>query len=202
MAAYFQRLRKNLFGDGQALHIAGAFVDSADFGVTVELFGGTFLGEADAAEDFDGLAGDVFGDQRGMQLCHGGLLDEGQAGVAEAGGVIDHEPGRFDVHGHFGELELDALELGDGLAELAALAGVGDGVLQGAMSETNELGADGDAAAVEGFNGYFVAFAGFAEDVRGGDAAVVEDDFTGGRTANAELVFFAADGEAGSGAFD
>lgn len=198
----FLRLRQNFFGNRNALHIAGAFVDSADFGVAVEFFDGALLGEADAAEDFNGLAGDVFGDQGGVELGHGGFLDVGELGVAEAGGVVDHEPGRFDLHGHFGELELDSLELGDGFAELAALAGVADGVLEGAVGEADELGADGDAAGIKGFDGYLIALTGLAEDIFRRDAAVIEQDFAGGGAADAEFVLFAADGEAGGVAFD
>lgn len=198
----FLRLRQNFFGNRNTLHIAGAFVDSADFGVAVEFFDGALLGEADAAEDFDGLAGDIFGDQGGVELGHSGLLNVGEIGVSEAGGVVDHEPGRFDLHGHFGELELDALELGDGFAELAALAGVADGVLERAVGEADELGADGDAAGVEGFDGHLIPFAGLAEDVLRRDAAVIEQHFAGGGAADTEFVFLAADGEAGGVAFN
>ena len=43
-----------VFGDGDELHVAGALVDLADFGVAIVLFGGVFAGEADAAEELEG----------------------------------------------------------------------------------------------------------------------------------------------------
>jgi hypothetical protein len=90
---------------------------------------------------------------------------------------------------------LHGLELGDGLAELAALLAVLGGVGPGAGGEAEELRGDADAAFVEGFDGDLVAFADLAKDVGGGDAAVVEEEFAGGGGADAELVFFLADGE-------
>ncbi len=70
------------------------------------------------------------------------------------------------------------------------------------MGEAGHLRADGDAAFVQSFDGDFVALADFAEHVGGGDAAIVEDQFTGGRGADAELVFLFADFEAGEFALD
>ena len=56
--------------------------------------------------------------------------------------------------------------------------------------------ADADASFVEGFDGDFVAFADFAEDVFFRDFAAVENQFGRRTGANAELVFFFADREA------
>ena len=58
-------------------------------------------------------------------------------------------PGQLDVHGHVGQLELDGLELADGLAELHALLGVLEGGVQAGLSDAHAHGPDGDAAAVE-----------------------------------------------------
>src|SRR5216683_2649068 len=46
---------KHLLGDGDSLHVAGAFIDPADFGVTIQLFDRIVLGKSDAAQYFDGL---------------------------------------------------------------------------------------------------------------------------------------------------
>ncbi len=97
---------------------------------------------------------------------------------------------------------MDGLELCDGFTELAALLGVFGGVAPGSGGEAEELGGDADAAFVEGLDGDLVAFADFAEDVGGGNAAVVEEELAGGGGADAELVFFLADGEAWRVALD
>jgi hypothetical protein len=106
------------------------------------------------------------------------------------------------VHRHFRELELNTLKFGDRFAELPALPGVGDGMLKGAVGKADKLSPNGDTAAVQRFNGYFVSFAQLAEDVGGVDAAVVQDDFAGRGTADSEFVLLPADGQAGSITFD
>ncbi len=58
------------------------------------------------------------------------------------------------------------------------------------------------AADVEDVEGDVMAFADLAEEVGGGDLAVGEDQRAGGAAADAELVLFLADGEAGGAAFD
>jgi hypothetical protein len=45
---------EKLFRDRELLHIAGAFVDSSDFGIAIELLDGVIFRETDAAEHFDG----------------------------------------------------------------------------------------------------------------------------------------------------
>ena len=108
-------------------------------------------------------------------------------------GVVDQQARGFDLGGHLREFELHALEVGDRLAELLALLGVGDGVIERALREAGHLRADGDAAFVQSLDRDLVALADFAEHVGGGDAAVVENQLASGRRANAELVFLLAD---------
>src|ERR1700722_12707002 len=50
-------LPQNSLRDGQPLHGAGAFIDSADFGIAVQLFDRVILSESHAAEDLDGSRG-------------------------------------------------------------------------------------------------------------------------------------------------
>ena len=57
------------------------------------------------------------------------------------------------MDGGFGDGELHALEGADGLAELLALVGVGNGFGEGTLGETEHLGGDADAAFVEDFDG-------------------------------------------------
>ncbi len=75
-------------------------------------------------------------------------------------------------------------------------------MVERAAGQADHLRADGDAAFVQSFDGDFIAFAEFAENVFAGDAAVVENQFAGGRGAEAELVFLLADLEAGEIALD
>ena len=91
------------------------------------------------------------------------------------------------------QFELDALKLGDRLAELLALLGVGDGVVERAAGQADHLRADPDAAFVQRLDGDLVALADLAEHVCLRHAAVVQDQLAGGRGAEAQLVLFLAD---------
>ena len=89
-----------------------------------------------------------------------------------------------------------------GLPNWRAFLGVFGGMAPGSGGEAEQLRGDADATFVEGLDGDLVALADFAEDVGGGDAAVVEEKFAGGRGADAELVFLLADRKAGRIALD
>ena len=68
--------------------------------------------------------------------------------------------------------------------------------------EADHLGANPDPSLVQRFDGYLVALAGLADEVRGGDPAVFENQFAGAAGADAELLFLPAHGEAVVAAFD
>src|SRR5208337_199359 len=107
------------------------------------------------------------------------------------GGVVEEGAGGFDFGVHVGEHELDGLEFGDGFAEGFAGAGEFDGFVEGALGEANGLRGDADASAIESGESDFQALAFFTETIGGGDFAIVENDFDGGRAALAHFVFVA-----------
>ena len=122
--------------------------------------------------------------------------------VLEDGGAQGEQARGVELGGHVGELPLDALKLGDGFAELAALFDVFQRGIEGAAADAEREGGDGDAAAVEDAHGVDEAFAFVAEQVFGGDLAVFEDQLAGVAGAEAELVFFFAGAEAGGALLD
>ena len=63
--------------------------------------------------------------------------------------------------------------------------------------QAKHLRANADAAFVQRLNRDLVALANFAQHVLLGHAAVFQDQLAGAGSANAQLVFFFADGEAG-----
>ena len=69
-------------------------------------------------------------------------------------------------------------------------------------ASTDAHGAGLEAADVQDVEGDDVALADFAEHVFDRHLAVVEDDGAGRRSANAHLVFFGANGEAGKSLFN
>ena len=116
--------------------------------------------------------------------------------------MVEECAGGFDFGMHVGEHKLDGLEFGDGFAERFAGLGEFDGFVECALREADGLRGDADASAIESGESDFEALAFFAEAIGGGDFAIVENDFDGGRAALAHFVFVATDAEAGEGGFD
>ena len=101
---------------------------------------------------------------------------------------------------HVSQLELGVLELGDAPAELDALLGVLDGLLDGSLGQTQGLGGNTDTAAVQGLHGDTEALALLAQQAVLGDNAVLHNQLTGGGALDAHLLLVLAHGEAGVGA--
>ena len=97
---------------------------------------------------------------------------------------------------HVGQLELDRLELVDRLAELPALAGVGDRVVGRALGDAHGLRGGAQAGALERAERHRQPLADLADHVLLGHSHVVEDRLPGGRGADAELVLELAHAEA------
>ena len=133
----------------------------------------------------------------GLILGHGGLLDERLAGLLEPRGVVDKQARALDLHGDVRNLMLHGLKVEDALAELAALARVGDGSLKAALGEADHLGADADAALVEYGDGVLVAVADRAEHLALVHAAIVEVEGARGAGSQAHLILALADGQTG-----
>jgi hypothetical protein len=72
----------------------------------------------------DSLVGAPRSGLGGEELGLRGVLDEGQAGVLEHGGLVDQQPRRVHLDAHGGDLLLDGVQRGDGLAEGLAILGV------------------------------------------------------------------------------
>src|SRR4051812_19054019 len=87
---------------------------------------------------------------------------------------------------------LHSLKLRDRFAELPSLLRVADRVIQSALRETDHLGADADPAFVQRLDGDLVSLADLAEHVRGGYAAVFEDELARAARTNPELVLLLA----------
>ena len=75
-------------------------------------------------------------------------------------------------------------------------------MIERALRQTDHLRADTDAPFVERLDRDLVALADFANHVRLGNLAIVENQLAGGRRANPELVFFLPDLKSGEFALD
>src|SRR6185436_7931453 len=114
----------------------------------------------------------------------------------------DEEPGGLDLHGCACELELHALERGDGVPELLSFLRIGRRVIERPLGKPEHLRTNANPAFIQRLDGDLVALADFAEDTVYRHCAVLEDQLTGAAGADAELVFLLANREAGRTAVD
>ncbi|MNT32801.1 hypothetical protein D3C72_1687000 [compost metagenome] len=105
---------------------------------------------------------------------------------------MHHLPRRDQFDGHVGQLELQCLEFGQRLAELAALAHVTASGIQRALRSTQRAGGDVDAAAIEPLHRQLEAATLLSQKVADRYADVFEGDAAGGLAVPAHLLFLAA----------
>ena len=117
------------------------------------------------------------------------------------GSGVDQELSSLHPGVHLGQLELGVLELGDTLTELDTLLGVLDGLLHGALAQTQSLRGDTDTTAVQRLHGDLEALALLAQHTILGDDAVLEDQVAGGAAADTHLLLVLTLSEAGVGLF-
>jgi len=144
-----------------------------------------------------GLGRDIHGGAGRHELGHGRVGGIARARHLGQSRLIHEQAGSFNRNRHVGQHPLQSLIGGDGLAELLAFLGVGDGRLQRGPGNADSLRGHADAAAVQNLHGDSETFAFLAQHVFRRNHAVFVDDFRGLRTADAHLVLFLAHGAAG-----
>ncbi len=137
-----------------------------------------------------GLGGEVLG----HGAVHGGV---GVVSVLHLCGHIDQLLGGGQLGGHIRQHEGDGLVLADGLAELDALLGVFDGLVQAALGQTDGLGGHAQTAAVQRLHGVDEAHVLFAQHIALVDADVLQHHVGGGVAHQAHLGLVFAAGDAG-----
>src|SRR4029079_3522310 len=90
----------------------------------------------------------------------------------------------------------------DRFAELSALPGVSERRVERALRDSYHLRADADSPLIERFDRDLVALARFAENVRGGHPALVQQQLARAARSNTELVFLLPNRETGEARFD
>lgn len=108
-------------GNGLQLDVAGSLVDGSDLAVAEHLLGNALADEAHTTHPLNCRACHAAGNLGGVELGHGGVLDEVLAGLLLAGGVVDKSPRGGDLGVGLRNLVLHALELANELAELLAV---------------------------------------------------------------------------------
>src|SRR6266536_1298021 len=127
-------------GDHDSEDLIRPFVYLCNFCVPHHALQGELLDVAVAAEELDRVGGHP---HRGVaREALGAGREEGEVVVIAVGlgrGGVDERPGRLDLHGHVGEHELDALEIGDRVVELVAFLDVATGEVEGPLGDADGL---------------------------------------------------------------
>ena len=184
------------------MHVGRAFVDRANLRVAEQLGYGIVFGVSHPAEEIDAFRREPHRHLGGVVLRHGPGCHEVLPAVLQASGVPDHQPRGLELRHEFGNLKLNALELGETLAELPALLDIPQRVPESPFRDPDHLRSDRDTALVQRLDRDSVAVANLAYDVLSGYLAVIEEQLAGRRRPDPELVFFLANAEAWSVPFD
>ena len=179
------------------LDLVGAFADLEHLRIAVEAGHRRLEHVAEAAVDLDGLRCRRYREATGLQLRHRRFLEEGLPGVAQVRGAIREPPCRLELGRDVGELELDRLELRDGLAELHALPGVVRRHVEHGLGQAERQGRDRDAPDLERAQELAEPHRRIADEVIVGDPDVVEEQLAGVETPPADAAHLRAHGEAG-----
>src|SRR5438067_5971746 len=176
-----------MIGDDAQLNLGGALEYLRQPRVAPIALDRVQLGVAGAAMDLQCLAGDAFGHLAGEQLDHRCFLIAALLLVDPIADVIHQLPRRLDLGCHLRELEPDRLEFGDRLAELHALLGVFDRVLEPAASEPDRPRRGMGARLLEPLRHGIERAACLPDQTFAGYPAVVERELEGGATEIAAL---------------
>lgn len=85
-------------------------------------------------------------------LGHGCFLGEWPSLLLEPRSVVRQQACRLNLDGRLGKVVAHLLKVTNVLAELLSLVGVGDGVVERALGDTDHLGGDTDSAFVQDFD--------------------------------------------------
>ena len=139
--------------DDKSLDLVGALEDLGDLGLPEPAFGREILRVSGAAEDLHRIGRHPHGGIRGDQFRDRSGLADGATGVAQPRGIQVGGAGGAHRGLHVGQQESQPLIGGDRATELLALAGIGDGQVEGALSEPRGRRGDAEPAGVEGGEG-------------------------------------------------
>src|SRR5579875_1262971 len=184
-------------GDHETLYLVRALVDLSDLRVSHHALHRVLLDITVPAEHLHRIDGHRHRGVRAEDLRHRGVLRTlRMALVGHRARLVQQLARGGRPCFHVGELELDALELVDRLAELPALARVGDRVVGRALRDADRLRGRAETRFLERRERDRQALADLADDVAVRHAHVLEDRLAGRRRADAELVLELAHAEA------
>src|SRR5215217_2100376 len=171
------------------LNLVRALIDLRDLRIPHHPLNGKVLGIAVAAKQLDRVRGDLHCHIRGEALRSSAEVRQVSISALGLGGRSVRELTRsFKLHAHVSEHELQALKVRECLAELLALLGIAERIVEGTLSNADGLRGDGDSGVVQGSHCRLEAGSLSADHAGLWDAYLVEVNLTGWRALDAELL--------------
>jgi hypothetical protein len=202
-----------VLGNGLQLDIAGSLVDLTDLAIAKILLDRELACEAHASQPLDTVRCRSLGHLRSVQLAHGCLLDEWQAGVLELGGVVHHQTRSLDFRGDLCILVLHSLKVDQACVELLAVTEIWHCMVEHSLNQpvitpqyqaasgkqyatkrdkylcqSKHLRSNANATFVQNCDGILVALAKLSKDIGLGNDDIIELYSASGRSANAQLL--------------
>src|SRR5688572_29681835 len=183
---------KQLSRDDEPLNLARPLANGRQLHVAEVLFRRVVLDEAVAAMNLDAVLGGTHRDFARVQLRHRCLERGALPGILHRGGTIRHQARGFDTHHVVHQLGADALKRSDRLPELFAFECIRSRGIVRALGESHGERGDADAAGIQHLERVDESLSLRAEQLAGGNAAILEDQFARLAGAHAELVLLLA----------
>ena len=140
-----------------------------------------------AAMDLQAFAADTLGHLRGKELHHRRFLVAALASVDLLADEIHELPRGLDLGRHVGDLETDRLKVRDRVAELLAVVGVLDRIVERALGKADGTRRGMGAGGLQTRGGVVEGMAFLADQVGGIDTEIVEGQLPGLPTEVADL---------------
>src|SRR5690606_19247532 len=178
---------EQLAADQHPADLVGAGADGIELGVAQDPPGRVFVDVAVAAQGLDGLQRHLHRGLAGVQQAGGGIDAAATAGVVVAGDLVGESAAGLQRRVHVGELGLHDAEAAHRGVELPALAHIGQGDVQGRLHQAQRAAGQHQAFGVQAAHQHLHALVDLAQDVPGGDLAVLEHQLAGVGAAHAQL---------------
>src|SRR5829696_10280434 len=151
------QLEAETAGDDEPLDLVRALPDLQHLLIAVEPRDRVLVHEPVPPVDLERGVHDPVRQLARVELCNSRRLRERAPFLLQPCGLVDEVPGRLDLRRHVGELELDRLELADGLSELLPLPRIRRRQVERALGQPEPHRRHRDPAAVENLKKLFQA---------------------------------------------
>src|SRR5690554_925086 len=157
-------LRQYAARNDDFLHLRSPFIDAQGANLAIQALDNVALAHAVTAVQLHRLVDHLLGTVGGEEFGHGRLAgDTFGALVLGPGRAVDQQGGGIHIEGHFGQLTLHQLQVGQAGTEQFATTGASQRLIQGTAGKAQGGGTHGGAEYVERRHGDAKALAGLAD---------------------------------------